>query len=93
MTDFRDGSNLGFLIGIIAIFDLQVIPMLPTSFPVTWPFGSGEEVKIFSKWPPWWPSRISKQNDFSSLLSISHPDASYQVSNQLAFRFRRRREK
>ena len=45
--------------------------MLPTSFPVTWPFGSGEEAKIFSKWPPWWPSRISKQNDFSSLLSMS----------------------
>ena len=26
-------------------------------------------------------------------LSTSHPDASYQVSSQLAFQFRRRREK
>ena len=30
---------------ILAIFDLQVIPMLPTKFGVNWPFGSGEEAK------------------------------------------------
>ena len=31
--DIQDGSHLEFLIGIIsAIFDLPVIPMLPTSF-------------------------------------------------------------
>ena len=29
----------------LAIFDLQVTPMLPTKFRVNWPFGSGEEVK------------------------------------------------
>ena len=33
---------------------------------------------------------ISKPNDFSYFWSTSHPDASYQVSSQLAFRFRRR---
>ena len=48
--DFQDGchgSHFGFLIGIIlAIFDLKVTPMLPTKFPVNWPFGSGEETKI-----------------------------------------------
>ena len=33
-----------FTIGmILAIFDLQVTPMLPTKFGVNWPFGSGEE--------------------------------------------------
>ena len=32
-------------------------------------------------------------NDFSHFLSIGHSDASYQVSSQLAFRFRRRSEK
>ena len=47
--DFQDGSHCdrhGFLNGrILAIFDLQVTPMLPTEFRVNWPFGSGE-VKI-----------------------------------------------
>ena len=47
----------------------------------------------FSRWPPWWPSWISYLNDLSQFQSISHPDASYQVSSQLAFRFRRRSEK
>ena len=52
---------------ILAIFDLQVTPMLPTKFPVNWPFASGEEAKNrFSRWPPWWPSWISKRDDFSS---------------------------
>ena len=30
---------------ILAIFALQVTPMLPTKFRVNWPFGSGEETK------------------------------------------------
>ena len=46
---FQDGhhdGHLGFLTGmILAIFDLQVTPMLPTKFCVSWPFGSGEEAK------------------------------------------------
>ena len=41
----------------------------------------------------WWPSWISNRNDFSQFQSIIHPDASYQVSSQLAFGFRRRSEK
>ena len=41
--DFQDGRQLGFTIGmILAIFDLQVIPMLPTNFQINWPFGSGK---------------------------------------------------
>ena len=37
---------------ILAIFDLQVILMVPTKFRVNWPFGSGEAKNRFSKWPP-----------------------------------------
>ena len=61
--DFQDGGHLGFPIGmILAIFDLQVTPMLPTKFPVKWHFGSGEKAKNrFSRWPPW----ISYGNDLS----------------------------
>ena len=44
--DFQDGGHgghLGFLIGtILAIFDIQVIPMLPTKYRVNWPRGVGE---------------------------------------------------
>ena len=41
------GHRLGFQIGtILAIFDLQITPMLPTNFQASWPFGSGEEDKI-----------------------------------------------
>ena len=65
--DFQDGhqgSHLGFPISmVLAIFDLQVILMLPTKFGVNWPFGSEEEVKNrFSRWRPSW---ISDWNDFS----------------------------
>ena len=56
--DFQNGGHLGFPIGtILAIFDLQVAPMLPSKFGVNWPFGSGEEAKKrFSRWRPSWIS-------------------------------------
>ena len=48
--DFQDGvhgGRHGYLIRLIlAIFYLQVTPMLPTKFRVSWPFGSGAEAKI-----------------------------------------------
>ena len=94
--DFQDGhhgSHLGFPTEtILAIFDLHFIPMLPTKFRVSRPIGSGEEAKNrFSKWRPWPPSWIFNQNYFSYFLSTSHPDASYQVSSQLAQGFSRSR--
>ena len=51
-------GKIRFPIGkIIAIFDLQVTPMLPTKFQVSWLFSSGEEAKNrFSRWQPWQPS-------------------------------------
>ena len=87
-----NGSQLGFTIGtIIAIFDLRVTPMLPTKFRVNWPFSSGEEAKNrFSRWLPWRPSWISDWHDFSYFWSTSHPNVSYKVWSQLAFRCRRR---
>ena len=40
--DFQDGGHLRFQIGtILAIFDLQVTPMLPTKYRVNWPRGVG----------------------------------------------------
>ena len=48
-TVFQDGchcGHLGFPIWtILAIFDLQVTPMLPSKFPVNWPFGSVKQTK------------------------------------------------
>ena len=68
--DFQEGGqggHLGLSIGmILAIFDLQVTPMLPTMFGVNWLLGLGEEAKnSFSRWLPWRPSWISDQHDFS----------------------------
>ena len=66
--------------------------MLPSKFGVIWPFGSGEEAKNrFSRWRPWRPSWISDRHDFSYFWSKGHPDASYQVSSQLAQGYRRSR--
>ena len=40
--DFQDGGHLGVLIGtILAIFDLQVTPMIPTKYQVNWLRGVG----------------------------------------------------
>ena len=94
--DFQDGchgGHLWFPIGtILAIFDLQVTSMLPSKFGVNWPFGSGEDAKNrFSRWRPWRPFWISDRNDISYFWSTSHPDASYQVSSQLAQGCRRSR--
>ena len=68
--DFQDGCHdgpLGFPIRtILLFFIIYKLPMLPTKFQVSWPFGSGEEAKNrFSRWHPWRPSWISDWNDFS----------------------------
>ena len=52
-------------------FAPQVTPIFPTKFQVNWPFGSGVEAKIGFQ-------------DGRRLIYKS-PDASYQVSSQLAF--------
>ena len=93
--DFQDGGHgghLGFPIRtILAIFDLQVTPMLPTKFQVNGPFGSGEDAKNrFSRWRPWWPSWISGRHNFCYFLSTSHPDASFK-SNGLSVQEKKRK--
>ena len=61
----------GFPIGtILAVFDLQVIPMLPTKFRINWLLGLGEEVK--NRFLRWRPSLISDWNDFNYFWSPSH---------------------
>ena len=64
--DFQDGGHgghLGFQIRLIlANSDLHITLILPTKFPVNWPFGSEEVQNRFSRWRPSW---ISDQNDFS----------------------------
>ena len=64
--------------------------MLPNKFWVNWPFGSGEKEKNrLSRWRPCWLSWISDEKNFSYIWSTSHSEAYYQVSRQMAFRFRR----
>ena len=94
--DFQNschGGHLGFPTGtILVIFDLQVTPLLPSKFGVNWHSGSGEEAKNrFSRWRSWRQSWISDRNSFSYFWCTSHPDASYQVSSQLAQGCRRSR--
>ena len=77
---------------ILAFFDLFVTLMLPTKFQVNWPFGSGEVKNNFQDSHHGNHHR-PKLNDFSYFLSTSHPYASYQVSSQWAFLFRRGKKK
>ena len=43
---FKMAAREFLIVMILAIFALQVTPMLPTKFRVNWPFGSGKEAKI-----------------------------------------------
>ena len=50
---------------------LAIIYKLPQYFlpSFNWPFGSGDQGQNrISRWPPWWPSWISDQNNFSYFL-------------------------
>ena len=66
--------------------------MLPNKFGVNWPFGSGEEAKKIFKM-----TAMAAILDFligtilAIFLSTFHPDASYQVSSQLALGCRKSR--
>ena len=59
--------------------------MLPTKFRVKWPFGSEEEDGGHFGFPI--------GTILTIFISTSHPNASYQVSNQLAVWFRKISEK
>ena len=94
--DFQDGchgGHCGFPIGtILAIFDLQVTLMLSSKFGVNWPLIQEKKQKIDFQ-----DGRHGGHLGFSigTILAIfgstGHPDASYQVSSQLAQGCRRSR--
>ena len=75
--DFQDGSHGGHLrfpIGtILAIFDLQVTPMLPIEFRVNWLLGLREEAKKRFSRCPWWPCWTYNRYDFSYFLIYRSP--------------------
>ena len=91
----QDGSHLGFPIRmILATVDLQVTSILPMNFESMALSVQGKSSKQIFKM-----DAMAAMWDFLSqrfelfFLSTSHPYASYQVLSQLAFQFRRRREK
>ena len=70
--DFQDGHHGGHLVFpigmILAIFDLQVNPMLPSKFGGNWPYGSRKAKTRFSRCLPWQPSYVSNRHDFRYFL-------------------------
>ena len=93
-NSFSKDGHLGFWIRtILTIFYLQVATVLSTKLRVNWPFGSGDVQTRFTRWWLWQPFCILHRNDFRYFLSTSHPNISYQVSSQLAIRFRRNSSK
>ena len=81
--DFQDGDHgghLGFLIGtILATFDLQVTPMLPTRFQVNWHLGLGEQAKNrFSRRLKWRPSGFT----IGTILAIFDLHVTHMLSSK-----------
>ena len=77
----------------LATVDLQVTSILPINFES---IALSVQVKKFKTFKMDAMAAIwdfLSQRFELSFLSTSHPYASYQVSSQLAFQFRRRREK
>ena len=91
--DCRHGGHLGFPIGTILAILIYMSPWwFLASFKSIGLSVQEKKRKIdFSRWRPWRPSWISDRKDFSYFWSTCHPDASYQVSSQLAQGCRRSR--
>ena len=71
--------------------------MLPTKFRFIWPVVSEEKMflnrPIRNKNCLWWPCLLMDRDEKSNLYRGPSIDASYQVSDQSALRFQRRRLK
>ena len=81
-------GHLGFWIRtILAIFALHDTLMLPTMFQVNWPSGFEKKRKIVFQ-DSCHGGHLGLP--IGTILAIFDLDASYQVSSQLAFQFRRR---
>ena len=88
--EFRDGVHFGYQNELV-ILNLYVSPMPPAKFRLTLTYHAGADVVWrFSRWPPWWPSWISKRKDFSNSESLCRSDASHQDSAQSNLQFWRR---
>ena len=78
------GDNLGYWNGTnVAILNLHVTPLLPTMVGLNPTYRSGAHmVWKFSRWPPWGPSWISEQHDFSNSESLcsSMPPIKFQLN-------------
>ena len=89
--DDHHGGYLGYHDGtILSILTLHAAPNSPMKPRLNPFFCSGDVVWRISRWPPWWPSLISGQNDFSHSESPCHTDASNQVSARSDFWFGRK---
>ena len=90
--DGHHGSHLEYQNRmIIAILSLYVTLMPPIKFQLNLTYSlGGDVVWRISRWPPWWPSWILEQNDFSNSESLCNCAASHQVLAQSDLRFGRR---
>ena len=88
----HDDSNLGYQNArILAILNLYVALMLPIIFQFNPTFSLGRDVpKRISGWRPWRQSWILDCNNFRNSESPCCPNVSYEVTDQLDIRFRRR---
>ena len=74
---------------ILAHFNPEFVLSLQFKFQLKLTKGLGRDVKNWvSRWRPWQQSWIFYQLGFSYFVSSRHPDAPYQVSNQLDVVFR-----
>ena len=77
---------------ILVIFDLQVTPMLPTKFLVSWPLVQEKKRKIDFQ-DGHHGGHLGFMIGMILAICFLSTDASYQLSSQLAFWFRRISEK
>ena len=75
---------------LIYFFYLEVTMMLPTKFHVNWPFVSEEKKNSFQMGGHYSHLGFRIGKSFSYFCSTRHPDASYQVSSQLALHYEKK---
>ena len=82
LTNFKMAAYLRYQNRtILAILNLHVFQISPTKFWLNPTYHLGADVVWwFLGWPPWCPSWISEQTDFSNSESLCFSDASHQFS-------------
>ena len=89
--DFQESGHFRFPIGTILTTFISLSPQCfqPNFKSIGLSVQERKRKNKFSSWRPYWNA---DWNDFKYFCSTKHPNASYQVSSHLAFRFRRRSE-